>query len=91
MTLIFGARCVDGVVLAGDRKFTMTDVYGTHYIYGDKILGELNGVLTGFSGDLGAFQVFSRTLKNYVRNKMGQDIKKVMGATPRSDHRSNDR
>jgi 20S proteasome alpha/beta subunit len=78
MTLIFGAKCVDGVVLAGDRKFTMTDVYGTHYIYGDKILGELNGVLTGFSGDLGAFQVFSRTLKNYVRNKMGQDIKKVM-------------
>ena len=62
MTLILGAKCVDGVVLVGDRKFTVTDLYGTTYIYGDKILGELNGVLTGFSGDLGAFQVFTRKI-----------------------------
>jgi len=78
MTLILGAKCVDGVVMVGDRKFSVTDVHGTQYIYGDKILGELNGVLTGFSGDLGAFQVFTRTLKIYVSVKREEDIKRAM-------------
>jgi 20S proteasome alpha/beta subunit len=78
MTLILGAKCVDGVALIGDSKFTFTDVHGSHYVYGDKIVRELNGVLTGFSGDLGAFQVFTRTLRNYISSKRQEDIKKVM-------------
>jgi 20S proteasome alpha/beta subunit len=66
MTLILGARCSDGVVLAADRKLSSISTSGIQYQYGDKITGELSGVLTAFSGDAGAFQVFSMTLKDYV-------------------------
>jgi hypothetical protein len=61
-----------------DRKFTITDAVGRHYSYCDKIIGEIEGILTGFSGELGTFQVFTRTLKNYVNTKRDEDIKTVM-------------
>jgi 20S proteasome alpha/beta subunit len=86
MTLILGAKCVDGIAMVGDRKFTVTDVYGTHYVYANKILGELDGVLTGFSGDLGAFQVFTRSIKNYVSARRNEDIKRVMAEPLRAPH-----
>jgi hypothetical protein len=41
-TLILGARCVDGVVLIGDRKMTQTDSSGVHDVYDDDV-GEKYG------------------------------------------------
>jgi 20S proteasome alpha/beta subunit len=70
MTLILGARCIDGVVLAADREFLGTDtIGGIHNTYNNsKITGELDGISTGFSGDVGSFQLFSTSLRNHVNN-----------------------
>jgi 20S proteasome alpha/beta subunit len=75
MTLILGARCIDGVVLAADRKFPGTDtVGGIHITYNNsKITGELDGILTGLSGDVGTFQLFIISLRNHV-NQAGDGI-----------------
>jgi 20S proteasome alpha/beta subunit len=75
-TLILGARCVDGVALIGDRKLTQTDSSGMHDAYDDKITGEIDGILTGFSGDAGAFEVFRSTLRDYVTTTRNEQIKK---------------
>lgn len=61
MTLLLGARCTDGVVLAADRIFT-----NHKSIYGKKITGELDGVLTGFAGDRGSFTLFTAGLRKFV-------------------------
>lgn len=70
MTLILGSRCRDGVVLVADRKFSGTDtIGGIHMTYNNsKITGELDGILTGFSGDVGTFQLFTIDLRNHVNN-----------------------
>jgi 20S proteasome alpha/beta subunit len=75
-TLIVGARCVDGVVLTGDRKLTQTDSSGLHDAFDDKITGEIDGILTGFSDDAGAFEVFRSTLRDYVTTTRNKQIKK---------------
>ena len=62
MTLILGDRCRDGVVLVRTKKLSSIGKRGIQYQYGDKITDELWGVLTGFSGDAGAFQIFAITL-----------------------------
>jgi 20S proteasome alpha/beta subunit len=56
MTLILASRCIDGVVIIADRKFTPIGTIGIRYQYGNKITGELRGILTAFSGDAGAFK-----------------------------------
>jgi 20S proteasome alpha/beta subunit len=78
MTLITGSTCIDGVVIIADRKFTTTGTIGTRYQYGNKITGELRGILTAFSGDSGAFQVFVSALKNYVKAAQKEQIKYVL-------------
>src|SRR3954451_4177583 len=77
MTLILGARCIDGVVIAADRKFIGMGIDGVHYSYDDKITGELNGMLTAFAGDIGTFELFAWTLKDYASNttKLQSDAK----------------
>jgi 20S proteasome alpha/beta subunit len=77
MTLILGARCSDGVVLAADRKLSSIGDRGVQHQYGDKITGELDGVLTAFSGDVGAFQVFAMNLRNYVRTSRRDRIEET--------------
>lgn len=77
MTLILGARCSDGVVIAADRKLSSIGNRGIQYQYGDKITGELRGVLTAFSGDVGAFQVFAMNLRNYVRTSRRERIEET--------------
>jgi 20S proteasome alpha/beta subunit len=79
MTLLMGARCVDGVVLIGDRRLTQTLSSGTHYVYDDKITGEIDGILTGFAGDYGAFEVFRTKLKDYVTTVRNDPDKKNTG------------
>ncbi|HYA84408.1 MAG TPA: hypothetical protein VEH06_13315 [Candidatus Bathyarchaeia archaeon] len=77
MTLILGARCIDGVVLIGDRRVTQTLSSGPRYVYEDKITGEIDGILTGFAGDQGAFEVFRTKLRVYVTTKIREDEKNV--------------
>jgi 20S proteasome alpha/beta subunit len=77
MTLILGARCCDGVVLAADRKLSIISSRGIQYQYGDKITGELRGVLTAFSGDAGAFQVFAMNMRNYVDTSRRERIEET--------------
>jgi 20S proteasome alpha/beta subunit len=78
MTLILAARCLDGIVLVGDRKMTRTDASGIHDAYGDKITGEIDGILTAFSGDVGTFQVFVNTLRDYVTTTRDEQIKSFL-------------
>jgi hypothetical protein len=39
----------------------------THTVYCHKITGEITGVLTGFSGDRGTFELFRNRLRNYTK------------------------
>ena len=47
-----------------------------HEAYADKITGEIDGILTGFSGDAGAFEVFRSTLRDYVTTTRNEQITK---------------
>ncbi len=67
---------MDGVVLMGDRKLIQADSSGMHEAYADKITGEIDGILTGFSGDAGAFEVFRSTLRDYVTTTRNEQITK---------------
>ena len=58
LTLILGARCIDGVVIVGDSK--ITDVMGTLLRYEPKYAGALCNVLFGYSGVVHMFKVFER-------------------------------
>ena len=72
MTLVLGARCTDGVVLAADHKLT-----GLNPGYGNKITGELTGVLTGFAGDRGNFGLFTTGMKKYVDEYLMSEKKNI--------------
>ena len=61
MTIILGVKCIDGIVLVGDRK--LTDSNKTDFSYGDKITGEVEGFLTAFSGDKSVFDLFRIKLR----------------------------
>ena len=65
MTLILGARCRDGAVLVADSKLT-EDNSGLQFSYDNKTTGELQGILTAFSGDRGTFQIFTTRVRDYV-------------------------
>jgi hypothetical protein len=54
-----------GVALIADRRLTNRD--GSQPEYGDKITGEIWGMLTAFSGDRGTFELFRNRLRHYVR------------------------
>lgn len=66
MTYVLGVRCSDGVVLTGDTKVTVNN--GTNEKFGDKITGELTGVLTSFSGLRDQFEPFRSQLRELRRN-----------------------
>ena len=66
MTIILGVKCIDGVVLVGDRK--LTDVDKIDFSYGDKITGEVEGFLTAFSGDKSVFDLFRIKLRECTNN-----------------------
>jgi hypothetical protein len=61
-----------------DRKLSSIGKRGIQYQYGDKITDELWGVLTGFSGDAGAFQIFAMTLRDYVRPTRRERIEETI-------------
>lgn len=81
VTYLLGARCKDGVVIIGDRKFTVD--YGEHYVYGDKLSGDLsNSFVIGFSGDRGVFELFKTTfddaLNEYYRTSDKMPIERLI-------------
>jgi 20S proteasome alpha/beta subunit len=70
MTLILGARCHDGVVLVADTKFTIND--GSNHIHDrEKITGEINGVLSAFSGSRRIFESFRVEFRDFVSSYSG--------------------
>lgn len=71
MTYVLGARCSDGVVLIADTKMTVNG--GVNNKFGDKITGELVGVLTGFSGLRDQFEPFRSQLRE-LRRSLGDQI-----------------
>jgi 20S proteasome alpha/beta subunit len=73
MTLMMGARCIDGVVLVADRKINSREE--SDPIYGNKITGEITEVLTGFSGDRGTFELFRNCLRRYAK-EIDEQIKR---------------
>jgi hypothetical protein len=60
MTYIFGARCIDGVVLVADRKVTVGET--GRYEYQDKLFSSLYPIVWGSSG----YQMFSDSFNNRV-------------------------
>ena len=56
MTYILGSRCRDGVVMIADRKFTVD--YGSSYLHDNKLVHEVAGIVVGFSGSRGVFELF---------------------------------
>ncbi|MFY3742221.1 MAG: 20S proteasome alpha/beta subunit [Candidatus Nitrosomirales archaeon] len=66
LTYILGARCKDGVVLVADRRFTIDD--GTSYTFDNKLIGDLGGIIVGFPGGRGTFEIFRTKIRSYVRN-----------------------
>lgn len=67
MTFILGARCSDGVVLVGDTRFTID--YGIDWIYDYKIFGNYDGILIGFAGIRGTFELFQLNIMNFVKTQ----------------------
>jgi len=61
-----GARCINGVVLVADKRIISRE--NSEPVYSEKITGEIKGVLTGFSGDRGTFELFRNRLRNYTKN-----------------------
>jgi 20S proteasome alpha/beta subunit len=69
MTLIMGARCVDGVVLVADRKVTLPDL--SAFDYQDKLFEGIGHVIYGSSGSTGLYQLFVGHVEDYVRSNPG--------------------
>jgi 20S proteasome alpha/beta subunit len=57
LTVIIGARCLDGIVLVADRKLTWTN---GQVSYTDKIIGDIEHFLMGYTGDADTFDIFRR-------------------------------
>lgn len=55
MTLILGSKCIDGIVLIGDKKMTRTSGSST---YEDKLFQDVPNVVLGASGVVGLYDKF---------------------------------
>ena len=68
MTYVIGSRCSDGVVIVADRKHTIEKTGDS--VYDNKILGEFSGIITGFAGIRGSYELFIMNMMDYL-NKNG--------------------
>ena len=66
MTYILGINCRDGIVLTADRKITING--GTDYTYAEKLFGDLEGIIIGFSGSKATFDLFRTKVIDYVND-----------------------
>jgi hypothetical protein len=64
MTYILGSRCKDEVVLIDDTKFT-TDQGVIVFTYDDKLFAGICGVIIGFAGTRGKFELFHTAIMDY--------------------------
>jgi 20S proteasome alpha/beta subunit len=71
MTYILAARCSDGVVLVADKRFTING--GIDYEYDKKLLGEFFGVIIGFAGIRGTFEIFKTNIIDYVKSAQARN------------------
>ena len=65
MTLILGAKCVDGVVMIADKKVTID--CGADFDYTNKLHGVLKHVIFGASGSPDSFELFKGQAMDYIR------------------------
>jgi hypothetical protein len=67
MTYVLGSRCSDGVVIVDDRKHTIDTIEKTgDSVYDKKILDEFSGVITGFAGIRGSYELFVMNMNDYI-------------------------
>jgi 20S proteasome alpha/beta subunit len=57
LTVIIGAKCLDGIVLIADRKLTRRN---GEVRFSDKIIGDIRHFLIGYTGDAEMFDIFRR-------------------------------
>lgn len=57
LTVVIGAKCLDGIVLIADRKLTRKNGEPK---YREKIFGDLEHILIGYTGDAQMFDIFRR-------------------------------
>ena len=57
LTVIIGAKCLDGIVLIADRKLTRRN---GEFCFRDKIVGDIEHFLIGYTGDADFFDIFRR-------------------------------
>jgi 20S proteasome alpha/beta subunit len=69
MTFILGSRCIDGVVMVADRRFT--ENYGSSYLYDNKLIHHVEGIIVGFSGSRGIFELFMSGITQHVMESGG--------------------
>ena len=68
MTLILGARCIDGVVLVADKKITKANEIGSiSFEYKRKLHGELGHVIFGVSGSTDTFELIVNEIKERIK------------------------
>jgi len=77
LTYILGSRCIDGVVLVGDRKVTLSG--GTDFDFEDKILMDVEPMVVGSSGVSGLFDKFRSQVGTLVQShQAGMEIQKFI-------------
>jgi|GEM_PF-932472 20S proteasome alpha/beta subunit len=57
LTVVIGAKCSDGITLIADRKLTRRN---GEVCFNDKIFGDIEHILIGYTGDADLFDIFRR-------------------------------
>jgi 20S proteasome alpha/beta subunit len=73
MTYILGSRCQDGVVLVADRRFTVNQGGSITPTHGDKLYTQFSGIIMGFSGSRGGYELFETELEEYINTARGHN------------------
>lgn len=58
LTVIIGAKCIDGLVMVADKK--VTDYLGNTRYYTNKIFADLEHILIGCGGGVDTFDIFRK-------------------------------
>jgi len=72
MTYVLGSRCKDGVVLIADTKFIIDRDGSITFIHDNgKIFAGISGVIIGFAGTRGKFELFQTAIMDYLETSTG--------------------
>jgi len=89
MTYILGSRCIDGVVLIGDRKITIES--GADADYEDKLFQDFTPLIIGSSGVQALFDKFRERIQRYVSTTDDINIDGMIDAIERITNEINSR